>query len=358
MKLGAFFLCERPREKTDAQVFRELIEQVQLAESLGYDSVWLAQHHFSEYGIAGSLPTVAAAVARETERVRVGTAVSILPFQHPVHLAEDWATVDVLSGGRLNLGVGRGYQPTEFDGFNVAMNESTRRFDESVEILRLAWTQDRFSYEGAIYQVKDLAVFPKPVQQPHPPLWVAALQPASYERIGRLGLGIMAAPLITPIPLVKGNLEVYRQAYRDSGHGPELPEFPMQLMVYVAETNEQAQRDAARYFEWYYQTIARLVARGQDLPAAEGYKFYAKSQVHLGQVKFQDLWDGRTAAVGDPARVASILEEYRRELGMDHLMAWVGVGGMPHDKVVRSMRLLAEEVFPKLGTTRELVKSA
>ena len=135
MKLGAFFLMERPHPKTDEQVFRETLEQVRLAEELGYDSVWLAQHHFSEYGIAGALAVVAAAVARETKRLRIGTAVSILPFQHPIHQAEDWATVDILSGGRLDFGVGRGYQPAEFAGFGVNQNNATDLFIKSIDII-------------------------------------------------------------------------------------------------------------------------------------------------------------------------------------------------------------------------------
>lgn len=349
MKLGAFFLMERPRPKTDEQVFREAIEQARLAEELGYDSIWLAQHHFSEYGIAGSLAVIASAIARETQRVRIGTAVSILPFQHPVHQAEDWAAVDILSGGRLDFGVGRGYQPAEFAGFGVNQSNATPLFMESIEIIRKAWTEDSFSYDGRMYQIHDLTVYPKPVQKPHPPIYVAALQPASYERVGQLGLGVLAAPLITPLEMVKSNLEVYRRALRESGGAPDTMEYPMQQMVYVAETNEQARREAKPFFEWYYSTISRLIAPPMDVQAPEGYGFYQKSQAHLKKVDMDYIWETRSAAVGDPVRVAEILDMMHDEYGMTHLMAWVGVGGMDHDKVVRSMRLLKQEVMPRVG---------
>jgi luciferase family oxidoreductase group 1 len=348
VKLGAFFLLEQPNTKTAAQVFRETIEQIQWAEELGYDEVWLAEHHFSEYGIGGSLPVVAGAVARETTRIRIGTAVSILPFQHPVHLAEDWATVDVLSNGRLDIGLGRGYQPTEFAGFGVGMSDATDRFVESIDIMRKAWTEDSFSYAGKVYQIDQLAVHPRPVQQPHPPLYVAALQPTSYERVGRLGLGVLAAPLITPLEMIKSNLTLYREALRQSGGQPETMQYPMQQMVYVAETNEEAKRDAAPYFEWYFRTISRLIAAEKNEEVADTYRFYKKSQAHLRQIRMQDLWESRTAAVGDPSRVADVLTMIQAELGMTQLMAWVGVGGMPHDKVMRSMELLKKEVMPRV----------
>ena len=349
MKLGAFFLMERPHPKTDEQVFRETLEQVRLAEELGYDSVWLAQHHFSEYGIAGALAVVAAAVARETKRLRIGTAVSILPFQHPIHQAEDWATVDILSGGRLDFGVGRGYQPAEFAGFGVNQNNATDLFIESIDIIKKAWTEDRFSYDGKMYQIKDLAVYPKPIQKPHPPMYVAALQPASYERVGQLGLGVLAAPLITPLEMVKSNLDVYRRALREIGGDPDSMEYPMQQMVYVAETNERARQEAKPYFEWYYSTISRLIAPPQGQQAANTYRFYQKSQTHLAKVDMDYLWETRSAAVGDPVRVAEILTMMKTEYGMNHLMAWVGVGGIEHEKVVRSMTLLKQEVLPRVG---------
>lgn len=358
MKIGAFFLLERPAPKTDGQVFREMMEQVHWAEELGYDEVWLAEHHFSEYGIGSSLAPIAAAIARETQRVRIGTAVSILPFDHPLRQAEAWATVDVLSNGRLDFGVGRGYQPTEFAGFGVDMNEATDRFSESIEIIRKAWTEESFSYEGRFYQVKDLSLYPKPVQQPHPPMYIAALQPASFERAGRLGLGVLATPLITPLEMVKSNLELYRQALRESGGDPDAMEYPMQQMVYVGETNEEAKRFATPYFEWYYSTISRLVAPKREEDVAESYRMYKKSQAHLAQVTMDFLWENKMATLGDPIRVAEIVNMVRRELGMNHMLCWVGVGGMPHEKVMRSMELLKKEVLPRIVEPEPAVESA
>jgi len=148
--------------------------------------------------------------------------------------------------------------------------------------------------------------------------------------------------------MIKANLALYREALRQSGGQPEAMQYPMQQMVYVAKTNEEAWRDAAPYFEWYFSTISRLIASERNARIADTYGFYKKSQAHLGQVRMQDLWENRTAAVGDPSRVADILTMIQSELGMNHLMAWVGVGGMPHDKVMRSMELLKNDVMPRV----------
>ena len=137
--------------QSHAQVYANTLDECRLAEELGFHTVWLAEHHFSPYGIAPSLGVLAAALARETRRVRIGTAVVVAPFIHPVRIAEEWAMVDILSGGRLDFGLGRGYQPAEFRGLAISMEKTRERFDESLELLRRAWTEERCTFEGEFY---------------------------------------------------------------------------------------------------------------------------------------------------------------------------------------------------------------
>src|SRR3989442_8541190 len=156
--------------QSHAQVYANTLDECKLAEELGFHTVWLAEHHFSVYGIAPSLPVLAAAVARETRRVRIGTAVVIAPFAHPVRIAEEWAMVDILSNGRLEFGLGRGYQPKEFVGLGASMERTRERFDESLEIIRRAWTEERVTFAVEIFTLRVLSVLPKPMHRQHPPL--------------------------------------------------------------------------------------------------------------------------------------------------------------------------------------------
>src|SRR6266540_5089139 len=150
--------------QTHVEVYGHALEEARLADELGFDAVWLAEHHFSSYGICPSLAVLAAAIARETRRVRIGTSVVIAPFAHPIRIAEDFAMVDVLSGGRLEFGLGRGYQPKEFQGLGVSMAHTHERFDEAYEIIRRAWSQDRMEFKGEFYEVPPVRVLPKPLQ--------------------------------------------------------------------------------------------------------------------------------------------------------------------------------------------------
>src|SRR5713101_3893926 len=144
--------------QTEAEVYAHALEEARLADELGFEAVWLAEHHFSSYGICPSLAVLAAAIARETRRVRIGTSVVIAPFEHPLRIAEEWAMVDILSNGRLEFGLGRGYQPKEFRGLGVSMEKTREKFDESYEIIRRAWTHERMSFDGEFYKVPEVRV--------------------------------------------------------------------------------------------------------------------------------------------------------------------------------------------------------
>jgi alkanesulfonate monooxygenase SsuD/methylene tetrahydromethanopterin reductase-like flavin-dependent oxidoreductase (luciferase family) len=158
MRFSIQLLASRREHETEAEVYANTLDECRVAERLGFHTIWLAEHHFSTYGVLPSLAVLAAAVSRETRRIRIGTAVVIAPFAHPLRIAEEWAMIDILSEGRLEFGLGRGYQPTEFRGLAVSMERTRERFDESYELIRRAWTEERCTFEGEFYQVRDLSV--------------------------------------------------------------------------------------------------------------------------------------------------------------------------------------------------------
>src|SRR5262245_4465589 len=195
MEFGLFTEFQAAAGRTDAVAFDESMAQMRLAEVLGYDAVWLAELHFQkDRSVLSSPLVIAAALAVATTRVKIGIAVQVLPLSHPLRLAEDVATVDHLSKGRLEFGIGRSGLPGHYQGFNIPYIESRDRFLETLEILKKAWTEDRFSHAGKFWQFTDVCIMPKPYQRPHPPLRVAATTEETYPLVGRMGLPIFVAP--------------------------------------------------------------------------------------------------------------------------------------------------------------------
>src|SRR3989442_2289044 len=242
--------------QTEAGVYADALEEARLADELGFDAVWLAEHHFSTYGICPSLAVLAAAIARETRRVRIGTSVVVAPFAHPLRIAEEWAMVDILSGGRLEFGIGRGYQPKELRGLGVSMEKTRERFDEAVEVIRRAWTEERVTFEGEFYTVRDVRVLPKPIQQPHPPFWTAAVSPDTFVLAARMKLKILTAPSFTPWDFLRTNFDAYRAAWREA-HGTDAgSDIAMNKIIHVADSSRPAPDQLREPIPWVPPTPA------------------------------------------------------------------------------------------------------
>ena len=192
-----------------------ILAQIELGDAIGFDTVWLGELHFGRRSSLLASPLmVLAAAAQRTKRIRLGTAVTLLPLHSPVKIAEEAATADILSGGRLELGVGRGTAPVHYIGYNVPQEESRERFEEALEVILKAWTEDRLTYNGKYFQAQDLAVVPKPLQKPYPPIRLAANSPDTFAIAGQLGLPIFASPLINPPAKLREFLGVHRQTLK------------------------------------------------------------------------------------------------------------------------------------------------
>ena len=351
MKIGLFYLFSEFGDIPQDRIFREVLEEIDYGEQLGFDSVWLPEHHFSVYGTLGNPMTFASAITQRTKRMLIGTAVMVLPFQHPLRLAEDAALVDALSGGRLLLGLGRGYQVPEFDVFNIQQDDSRAMFMESLAIIKRAFTEDNFSYDGKFWQVKNATVFPKPVQKPHPPIYWAGISPATYELAGRLGYGVLRGPNFTSISAVEQAFATYADSLQKHGHDLDTMDLPFSLKVYVAPTDEEA-RAEIRHALWFYHTLSKLLPGAPGRPIPAGYEQYPRDPAFLGELTEDQLWNagvdvGSETVFGSPERVLEQLRFYMSRTRINHWMLWFKIGGLEHRKVLRSMELFAREVMPQ-----------
>ena len=348
MKFGLFYLFSDFGNIPQDRIFDEVLDEITYGEELGFDSVWLPEHHFAIYGMLGNPLTLAAAVSQRTKRMKIGTAVMVLPFQHPLRVAEDAALVDVLSGGRLLLGFGRGYQPPEFHGFGVPQPDSSAMFLESFEILKRALSGEKFSYKGKFWNIEEpTEIFPKPVQRPHPPFYVASVSPRSLDVAARLGLSLIRAPQFSNLDAVAEGFDDYKAKMREFGHDPEALDQPLSVRTYVAPTDEEA-RAEAKHVVWFYHLLATLLpgAPGRPRPPA-GYENYPQDPSVLSKLTVDDVLE-RGTAFGSPERVIDVLKTYMQRLGSSHFMIQMRIGGLEHEKVRRSMKLFAEQVMPAL----------
>jgi alkanesulfonate monooxygenase SsuD/methylene tetrahydromethanopterin reductase-like flavin-dependent oxidoreductase (luciferase family) len=330
MRLGVFAVADHyPGEvaRDVGELYAELLEQVEAAEAWGFDSFWIAEHHFHPYGAVPRPPVWLAAAAQRTRRIRLGSGVVVLPFDHPLRTAEDYAMVDVLSGGRLNLGVGAGYLAHEFAGFDLASEDKRERFDEALAILRRAWTGERFSHEGRFHRVRDVQLNVQPVQRPHPPLWIATLRTESAARIGARGLPVMTIPYASAetVEQMAAALTAYRAAFVAAGGRPADATAPFGFHVHCAPTTAQARAEAREPMERYVRTRLYAVPRSFDTLVA------------------QDV-----VAFGDPEEILRVARRYA-EAGFTDLLAIPNFGGLPHKQVLRSLELLARHVLPRLA---------
>ena len=348
MRFGLFFQVPESSGHTHAERFTEMFELTALAESLGFDVAWLAELHFGgAFSLLASPLMVVPVIAQRTKRIRIGTAVTLLPLHHPLSCAEQAATADLLSGGRLEFGVGRGSIPSQFHGFRVAVSENRARFDEALEIIRLAWTTERFSYRGAFHQVEDVAVVPRPLQRPHPPIRVAVHTAESFAHIGDLGLSIYSGTTTTPLPQLREYMGLYRSHLAAAGHRWQADQMALMLPVHVGTTSAAA-RDAMRAGVLkYYKNIETIFAQ---LPDSYGDHLPRLATIRetIANLPYEKFCRDQ-GVFGDAAEVVDRLEAAREELNLSQIICWFDQGSMlPRAEAERAMRRFTDEVMPKL----------
>lgn len=349
MHIGLMMECDYRDGRTQREAFDEAFATAEAAEVLGFDGVWLAERHFAPPGGAapvssiGSTPLLwATAIAMRTSRLRIGTAVLLLPLGHPVRFAEEVATLDNMSQGRFDLGIGRSSFPRSYEGYNVPYEESRARFQEYLEVMRLAWTQERFSYTGTFYTCRDLALIPRPYQQPYPPLHHAATSRETFAAIGTLGLPLLVGVASMALAELPEVIAEYQAAWHAAGH-PGQGEVRLRLPIYVAESLEQARSEPQASARPYYERVRQAYLRSvQTFESAAR----AARAAQLATLTYEDVLQTRVL-FGTPQHITARLSTLRHEVGLSGIIMEPNIGGrIPPDLILRSMRLFAQEVAP------------
>ena len=319
---------------TESGTYQDILEQVQIAEELGFDGVWLGERHFEHGELLYSSPFhAAAAMAAKTERIRIGTAGRILALDHPIHIAEDAATLDILSGGRLDLGVTRAGLDQRFHQIFDRPVEDARRgqFEEALEIIVKAWTRDRFTYEGQYYQIPEVSVLPKPIQKPHPAIYLVAVSRHTMAFAAQKGYPVFIGALQTPRDL-KETLAFYWQTFQESGHNGAAVDLPVNRFLYVGESNAKAREEMGGAF-WSF-----IQHKAPDLKLALQGKYGEKG---FNLERFLEDF----CIFGGPDLVIERIKELQA-LGVTYLLCTLNFITMDHKFCLKSMERFAREVMP------------
>jgi alkanesulfonate monooxygenase SsuD/methylene tetrahydromethanopterin reductase-like flavin-dependent oxidoreductase (luciferase family) len=346
MKFAFFTHVPWPEGTDPADIIAQTTEQIQYAEDLGFCSAWLAEHHFTRYSMVCSSLILATHLAARTKTIRIGTAVLVSPLHNPLRLAEDTAMVDLVSGGRLDVGFGRGTSGYEYYGYNVDPEESQERFQESIKIVQGLWTTPAFSYESRFNKLDQINLVPPPVQKPHPPIYMAATRTlTTLEFLISTGHNLCIA-VVQDTADALDLCQRFVAMSKAAGANRPMSEIPFFRYFYVAETEEQARRDTAARLNWVIDIMQwrRFIPKGSEV--YQRMDDWRRTRTQL-PASYDTLAQTR-AIVGTPEQCVAKIQELRRH-GIEYFGCNFDFGGMDHHKVLRSMALFAKEVMPCLN---------
>lgn len=336
IKLGLYSsIANPPRGDHLDRCVQETVAEAELAEACGFHGFFFGEHHQDRDGFLPSPLILCSAVAARTKRMQIGTAVLLLPLHHPLRVAEDVATLDIVSGGRIVLGVGLGYQDADFRAFGVAKKHRVGRFEEAIEILDKSWNGERFTHKGRHFDIDDVRVLPRPVQRPRPPLWLGASVPAAVERAGRLGDALVIGPSM-PLAWNVEAAALYRKAAAAAGRKPEII---LMRDAWVADSVA----DAARVY-------------GPEVMAAYKYYWRAGSEAFkdvesLDAFEFEAMAKDRIIT-GSPEACIAEFKRWSEAVGTDYFLLRLRhahSGGPPHQETLRAIERFGRDVIPHLA---------
>ena len=338
VNFGTFLLMQSPSAQSSEEMYARAIEHAQTAEALGFRNIWLAEHHFSTYGYVGRPVQLATYLAAKTNTIRVGTAVIVVPLHHPLMVAEDIATLDVLAQGRVDIGLGRGYQYYEFERLGLELESARARWDESIDILLCALKGEPFTYSGKLYTIPETTVFPRPVQKPHPPIWVTAQSPESVEATVKRGFNLLTGGFGVPVE----RMGEFRKLFdRLLGEVQPMcaPEVGVQRAVYVTE-NEADARDAAEHARWNMRVTLSLRNHYEKVERGHAVAVPMPSEPSTDELL------ERFVVVGTPDTVIRQIGRIKEMVGINHFNCSFWFGDLDQKRVLSSMELFAREVMP------------
>ncbi|MGI8553154.1 MAG: LLM class flavin-dependent oxidoreductase [Dehalococcoidia bacterium] len=337
LQFGVLQFFSWPRREVPLQtIYARALERIEIMDrSGGYEAVWLAEHHFNTYSVCPSVHLMGMLVAARTKQLRIGTAISLAPMYHPLRLAEEVALLDVLSGGRVNWGAGRGNDPVEFGVFGLDRESSYARFRENIDIVVRAWSEERLTYNGQFTQVQNVEVLPKPLQKPHPPVWVAASSPDAIDWASSVGHSILMDPHSSHVDIGR-KLASYKEGLKAVGYSPEGRTTPIARLIAVAPTDEGAREVARSGAHWTVTSYINPSKANVFRPRSAGTETAAVAAPVDPIVRYVD----EVIIHGSPRRVVDELQRLREEIGLDYLLC----APLSH----QSFMLLTEEVIPAL----------
>ncbi|MCU1617414.1 MAG: Luciferase-like monooxygenase [Frankiales bacterium] len=366
MKLDMLYEVDAPKpwdgphpygqRKAEQRAYREAVEQIRLADPLGFNTIWAVEHHFREGRSHCPAPEVLLGyLAAVTEQIRLGFGVTLTPFDFtpPQRIAEKVATTDILSGGRVEWGTGRS-TPMEQSAFGVDPKQSREDFREAIEIVTAMWREEYFEYESPRFSFPKRMVTPKPVQDPHPPAWMAAVSGGSAELAGQLGLGLLSLSIMRPLDEVARQVAAYRAAAARATPITDVTtnKVAAYTLVHVTEKDRKRQDDPVwRSVGWWYRHLAEFTIQWElpNMPAEEQQKAFPELKPLMdGHVPIESFDAADMIIVGDVDTVVTKMKRYA-DLGIDQLICYMQFGYLEHEAIKRTIEILGKEVIPELA---------
>ncbi|HTD90109.1 MAG TPA: LLM class flavin-dependent oxidoreductase [Burkholderiales bacterium] len=340
MDIGTFLLMQSPSKASSQEIYARGLEQAQAAETLGFRNCWLGEHHFSTYGYLSRPAQFATHIAAKTTTLRVGTAVIVVPLHHPLVIAEEIATLDLLSGGRVDIGFGRGYQNYEFERFGLDLEQAKNRWDESLDIILKALKGTAFSYDGKHYKVPDTVVFPQSRQTPHPPIWIVAQSPYALEAAVRRGFDVLTGGFGVTVDHLATFGKMFEEVVAKV-KPPKKPRVGVQRAIYVAENDADA-RDAAEHALWNMRVTLSLRNHYEQVENGRAIPVMPKSEPSI-----DDLIE-RYLVIGSPETCIRQIKRLQAVMGISHFNCSFWFGDLDQKRVLRSMERFSKEVMPAI----------
>jgi len=342
--------------------YAEHLDEMTYCEELGLDGVVFNEHHYSSYGTMPSPNLIAAALSQRTKKIKIGVLGNILPLRdHPVRVAEEYAMIDCLSNGRLIAGFVRGI-PAEYVWYGVNPEESRGRFQEAYDLIMTAWTNSVWSFDGEFYKLKDCAIWPRPVQQPHPPIWIAARSAESIEWCVKRHLP--CAQVYQTTAQIEDTFNYYRTKAKEDGWEAQPDDFILCRHIYIDESSKKAQEIAEPAMRYFFSVYNRGFNDAINQTAADQQKLLAKltsersfnyfregnrSRIDFSTLGWDDLVKSGYMIAGDPDSVARQIQDQMKQIGADHFMGMFHIGNLAHEKVISSLNLFKKEIMPRLN---------
>ncbi|MGH8633148.1 MAG: LLM class flavin-dependent oxidoreductase [Burkholderiales bacterium] len=340
MDIGTFLLMQSPSARSSQEIYARGLELAQAAETLGFRSVWLAEHHFSTYGYLSRPVQLATYIAAKTTRLRVGTAVIVVPLHHPLVVAEEIATLDLVSGGRLDVGLGRGYQQYEFERFGLELEAGRSRWDESIDIIFKSLEGKPFTYEGKHFKLPETSVFPQPVQKPHPPVWITAQSPYAVEAAVRRGFNVLTGGFGVPVSQLADYGKLFARVVAEV-KPRQSPRISVQRPVYVTDSDADM-RDAVEHARWNMRVTLSLRHHKERVEKGVAIPVPGQSEPAVDEL-LENMF-----VIGTPDTCIRQIKRLRESVGITHFNCNFWFGDLEQARVLRSMERFSREVMPAI----------